>query len=57
MMFDPSGLAIYVPENRNEIQEYLKLLTRDEIYIDSSGYVQISKYNLNANVKKCRELN
>ena len=25
MMFDPSGLAIYVPENRNEIQEYLKL--------------------------------
>lgn len=51
MMFDPSGLAIYVPENRNEIQEYLKLLTRDEIYIDSSGYVQISKYNLNANEK------
>ena len=41
MMFDPSGLAIYVPENQSIIIDYLNILTRDELYIDSNGYVKI----------------
>ena len=47
MMFDPSGLAIYVPENQSIIIDYLNILTRDELYIDSNGYVKIKNYGMN----------
>ena len=46
MMFDPSRLAIYVPENQSIIIDYLNILTRDELYIDSNGYVKIKNYGI-----------
>lgn len=47
MMFNPSRLAIYVPENQSIIIDYLNILTRDELYIDSNGYVKIKNYGMN----------
>lgn len=48
MFSDPLGLKIYVEDNQSIILEYLNTLTRDELAIDSNGYVYIKNYNSNA---------